>query len=225
MAYAIVQTKTGATSGATSFTMVWSSNTTTGNLIVVVVGIITNTVSSITDSQSNTYTKATNGKANSNDVEIWYAQNITGGTTPTITVNTSASGTSSGIAQEYSGLTASAFDKAVSGTGIAGTASSGNTAATTSANELIVGGVAMGASTPTAGAGYGNLTVNSTTATNKVAIEDKRVTSTGAQAATFGGAGSIWSCSVATFAESTGATFIAAKNKPISQAVNRASTY
>lgn len=202
MAYAIAQTKAGQAT-ATSFTIVWANNTTTGNLIVVGVGVITGTVSSITDSQSNTYTKATGGNANNNDGEIWYAQNITGGTTPTITVNLSATVTASGLAQEYSGMAASAFDKISSNTGIGGTGSSGNTSATTSNNELIVGFVANGSGTPTAGTGYGNLTLNSATSTNVVAIEDKRVTSKGVQAATFGGTTSIWSVCCATFAEST----------------------
>lgn len=188
---AIVQTKSSSTSVAASQTATWNSNTTTGNLIVVVLYTAFQTfsvVSSITDSQSNTYTKIDNGTDNNPDIEFWYAKNITGGTTPTITATFSA-GTqvTAFIAREYSGIDPNPLDAHVIGT-TTGTspASSGNTSATTVTNELVVGYAIASNATPTfgAGTGYGNLNTFAISG-GDLALEDKIVTSTGTQAATF----------------------------------------
>ncbi len=141
MANALVQTKAlYQNNGAgTTDAIVWNSNTTTGNMVLVSIGIVGTTVSSITDSQSNTYTKI-DGTGTSR-AELWYAYNITGGTTPTVTATCGAIGANvTMIIREYSGLTTTdPLDKHVVGTGASTAASSGATAATAQANELVVG--------------------------------------------------------------------------------------
>lgn len=103
-----VQTKTGTGgAGSTTLAVTWDSNTTTGNIIVVVVSSTNSTVTdvaSIDDSQGNTYSPAAQN-TDSVDVEIWYSNAITGGTTPTVTVTLSNSSSSGSImaAYEYAG--------------------------------------------------------------------------------------------------------------------------
>lgn len=187
----------------------WGGNTTTGNTIIVMVGTngSSNFVSSITDSQSNTYSKAGSDSTagGAGEIEIWYAKNITGGTTPTLTVNMNTTNGTSFIAREYSGLdTTAPFDK-FSGSGAnSSAASSGATATTTQASELVVGAVfvsiSSGSDTVSAGSGYGNLGHETSNGSFQSAMEDKTVSSTGAQTATFGlSLGWNWQCAVATF--------------------------
>ena len=82
-------------------------NTTTGNCLIVCVSTYDETVSSISDTAGNTYTKAIqqDRSAGTQNVEIWYAQNITGNasnvTTATFTGDTSDRGIS---VSEFSGI-------------------------------------------------------------------------------------------------------------------------
>jgi hypothetical protein len=186
-----VQQATGLTTVSTGSTVTatWAANTTTGNLIVVAVGTnsTTTTVSSITDSQSNTYTKIDSNTAGPGDVEIWYAKNITGGTTPTITVTGSTTGKFVVAANEYFGAdVVSPLDKNANANGNS-TATLSTTAATTKNDELVfsVGMNVNAAATYSVGSGYGHLAnVTSTGAGTNVTIgiEDKTVSTTGTQA-------------------------------------------
>lgn len=186
MAYTVVQTR-NATGTGTSIAQTWASNTTTGNLIVVqVFAAFTafSAPSSVTDSQGNSYSQPTAAQVISNGgIYTYIAQNITGGTTPTVTVNFSGSGQQNIVQiREYAGVvTASAVD--VSG-GSAGNsaAPSTTTASTTNATDLIIGSFAANLSpiTFTAGAGFGNPST-ATASSGTVFIQDKEVASTGAQ--------------------------------------------
>jgi hypothetical protein len=122
MAVRLVQTKsTAKTVGSGSSTNVWSANTTTGNFIVVMIicdSLTANPVSTVADSQSNTYNKifstTTNGVIYCT-VDVWVAYNITGGTTPTITATLGASQITGMIAREYAGIpTTAVVDRSVS---------------------------------------------------------------------------------------------------------------
>jgi hypothetical protein len=91
--------------------------------------------------------------------------------------------------REYSGIVTTApVDQhtVTTATSSGGVQSSGNTSATTNANDLIIGW-AVG-STATAisavGSGFGNL-VTATGTSNELALEDKIVSATGAQSASF----------------------------------------
>jgi hypothetical protein len=145
MAIAFVQAPIGVVSGAASPTIQFGSNTTSGNFIVVGVMIAGagQTVNTIADSGGvNTYTKAIAfAPANGFSVEIWYALNITGGTTPTITVNTINGGNNMLIEiYEFSGVATSSPADGAGATG-SGTSTSCALSAgltTTNANDLLI---------------------------------------------------------------------------------------
>src|ERR1035437_10005500 len=83
----LIQSSGTSALGLGSTSTVWGANTTTGNLIVVGVALTNaltlGTVSSVIDSQGNSYSKALSKAGTTlSDVlntEIWYATNITGG--------------------------------------------------------------------------------------------------------------------------------------------------
>lgn len=214
MAIAFSQATTGSLSVATSGTAIWGGNTTTGNTAIV--GIMTNqpsglvSVSSVTDSQGNFYTVAKTfvNTAAGQVIEVWYASNIIGGTTPTVTINSRRAITGGIIAREYSGLSiGNSFDTGISGTGSSASPSSGSTPiATRNANEVAVGFMVYGSVTPTIslGAGYANLTTLTGGGSQHLGAEDNIVSSTGFQTATFGSTATAqWLCAVATFADTT----------------------
>ena len=94
------------------------------------------------------------------------------------------------IVGEYSGLASSNwFDVTAGASGsTTGTHSSGSTATTAQASEILIGGIAMACNgcTLTAGSGYSVLTtVNNASASWKLGLEDEVVSSTGTYAATF----------------------------------------
>ncbi|MEK9754280.1 MAG: hypothetical protein VW338_13885, partial [Rhodospirillaceae bacterium] len=86
-----------STSASSTLGITFASDTTTGNLIVVIIRWFngTTTVDSVTDSQGNTYVSTSVGKQYNSSAQhsqqIFYAKNITGGTTPTVTVTFSGS--------------------------------------------------------------------------------------------------------------------------------------
>lgn len=216
MAIARVQTKTWIDTLISSTAAAWTSNTTTGNLIVVAViynvGIPPN-VSSITDSQSNTYTRVLAKNISGRGVEVWYAKNITGGTTPTVTVNFNTQVKPAIAMREYSGLdTVSPLDVSLSQNNSAVTShSSGITGTTAQANELVFGAIVVpdqGVNL-TAGSGYSNLAQiqNAPPNPNQVGIEDKIVAATSTQEAVFSTTSAVdSSVIVASFREAGGIT-------------------
>lgn len=211
MAIVLVHT-IGNTSTFASTSLAWGANTTTGNLIIVACGNTgsINNVTSVTDSQSNTYTQVfSSSPTGSDDFEFWYAKNITGGTTPTITIAYSSSSSfNTAVAREYSGLDTSSPLDVNNGAAIdifQATCTS-NSVTTTSANELIVGACMTNSSvTFGAGTGYGNLTSQTNVAA--IALEDQIVSSTGTYTASFTGtAGATAGIGIITFkAVSSGA--------------------
>jgi len=185
----IIQTDSGAVSYETDLVLTWGGNTQNGDLIVVMVGVVnTNSVTSITDSQSNTYTKIADGTSDYVRGEIWYAKDITGGTTPSVTIATAESDDVTAIMREYSGMSADPLDKSAETLDADWLTShtSGATATTTQADELVVGGYVGDANSGyTLGSGYSNLaTQDGTDLWISVALEDKVVSSTGTQTAT-----------------------------------------
>lgn len=208
MAQAYVQSVTKASTGTTPMTSAaFSLSTTTGNLIVVTVsdnGGTAGGITSVTDSKSNTYTKIPNEQPGSSCLSMWYAKNITGGASHTITIawNTGIVSQASFVAQEISGSdTTAPLDKYTSAQGSSTAPSSGATATTSTANQFVVGGVSYfgTAVTPAAGSGYSNsVTVAFTNASG--AQESKVISGAAAQTATFTLSSSRdWACGVATF--------------------------
>jgi len=149
-----------ATSASAAFTNAQGA----GNLNVVVANWSDNTssVTTVTDSNSNSYTLAATSSGPGVTQAIFYARNIVVGTTPnTITVNFNApAGAPDVRILEYSGFTASSTVDDWSGGagGASGTANSGTFA--TSTTSLLVGAGTTTGSFTASGAGYVNRGVN-----------------------------------------------------------------
>lgn len=198
-----VHTGTNTTFASTVTTASWTS--TGGNALIAVAeaDVVAANGITVTDSKGNSWNRIiSTALAATFDLEMWVALNITGGASHTVTATDNGGGVDSLlIVEEWSGVAiSSAIDKSAGATGTASTAlNSGASAATTQADELVVGGgVASGNVTMTAGAGYSNLNkINTTFST--LAFESQIVAATGAQTATMtsGTAGS-WVCQVGT---------------------------
>jgi len=166
---AFVQQVSAHSGGAASLSVTPGANLTTGNRLVVLVGVWGSgspTASSVTDSAGDTFTEALHLKASDGtEMSVWTAP-ITagGGAKPTITVTPTAKADVGIEAMEYAGLSTAAgtaaIDQMASASGTTGssaaTVQSGATAATAAAGELALGFYAdsgFGASL-TAGAGF-----------------------------------------------------------------------
>lgn len=192
-ANAIVQLKKANGAGyVTSFNMTFDSNTTSGNTIICGGAYNNDTAGtlSLSDNKGNTFNQiATGSSGGDTQGTLFYAYNITGGASHQITATMSANFHDIAvICREYSGLTTTdPLDKS-SGTATAlGTShTSAATAATTQANELVVGFIAASANTTcTAGTNYGNVTSqNGSDLFEGSCMEDRTISSTGAQTAT-----------------------------------------
>lgn len=187
MAARLEQTKTTAkTVGSTTSTNVWTGNTSTGNCILFGISTdsgLTTAVTSVTDSQSNTYTKVfgvvTGGGAIAT-LDLWVAKNITGGTTPTITANLGGAYITGIIAREYSGLDiynpVDVFLTAASGAS-SNALAVGPAAMTSYGKSVLVGFGSTGDSgnTYTAGTGYSNVITLKVGTTLDLGMEDRKV--------------------------------------------------
>lgn len=199
---------------ANSDTLTFASNVTAGSLIQVKCRIGTTGVTvTLTDSLGNTYTSDqinTDDAVNGFSLHCGFALNSAAGAC-TVTATVSSSATFRWVIEEYSGIaTVGAFDKSAVATGSSTTPSSGNTAATTQADELLSGACAItvgGATTFTAGSGYSNLVVAPAAPSSKAAGEGQIVSATGAYSAGFTLALSgAWICAIMTFKAATAAT-------------------
>lgn len=206
MAGAFVQSTTGNAVTSPTVTTAFASATTGTNLIFVVTSDdsgLTTSVTAVTDNKSNTYTKILH-VAGTSSMSVWYAKNIAGGSGHTVSVtwNEANTGRCAVAAQELSGLdTTAPLDKSTSATGTSTAPSSGASAATVQADELVCGALSYGGTvtTTTLGSGYTNLG-KVDVANTGVAAESKVVAATGAQTATFTLAASrTWLAAVVTF--------------------------
>ena len=166
------------------------------NIVVVGWGDTSSTISSVTDSKSNSYALAVGPTSGTGlRQSTYYAKNIAGGsTTVTVTFNKAAAYPDVRVL-EYSGLDASTpLDKAVGAAGSGTTANSG-TVSTTTASELIFGAGTSGSSFTGAGSGFTSRMINRY---GNIA-EDKTAASTGSYNATATEASGVWVMQVATF--------------------------
>jgi len=166
------------------------------NVVAIGWGDTTSTISSVTDTQNNTYALAigptsTTGLRQS----IYYAKNIVGGSNSVTVTFSKAAAYPDVRILEYAGADLNApLDKAVGASGSGSTANSGSVT-TTSSNELIFGAGTSETSFTAAGSGfvqrlidiYGNI------------AEDRNVTSTGTYSATATDISSRWVMQIATF--------------------------
>ena len=195
-AIAYVQLAGGQT-GTSPLVYALPGGATAGNTIIVNVKTYLATVTSMTDSQSNTYTLAVSSPGSGAlATEIYYAKNITGGSN-TITIAFTGDWIVA-ASHEYSGLdTTSPLDKTASAAGGSGAGDSG-AQTTTVDDELIFGSEASGAAlNGLAGAGFtqrANLDWG-----GGCISEEKIVSSTGSYSATFQDSTSYWAAAMATF--------------------------
>src|SRR5208337_1855696 len=146
----------------------FTSAQTAGNLNVVVVGWndTTATVSSVTDSKGNVYTRAVGPTVLSGQLSqaIYYAKNIqaAAANTNTVTVQFNVAAAYPDIRiLEFSGLdTANPMDVTAAATGTTATSSSG-AATTTNGNDLIFGANTVATSTSGPGPGFTSLIITS----------------------------------------------------------------
>ncbi len=212
MSFSRVQAFSGQNTSFASVVTTSSVTATAGNLMIAVAEadtVVQNGIT-VTDSKGNTWNRVISTSiAATFDSELWYSVIATGGSGYTVTANDNGLGVDSLIiVEEWSGAAlTSAADKSAGTSGIGTALSSGATAATVQAAELVIGaGVVSGDVTMTAGATYSNLTeINTIFST--LAFESKVVAATGVQTATMtaGTAGS-WICQVATFKEAVAAS-------------------
>lgn len=212
--------KADGSSGATSIACTMPGNTTAGNFIVCGVTAENTTesnFSSISDATTSGTRRASTWVTNdSQGAVIFDIQNITAKTTPTITASLAGSYAYRGIVcQEFSGVaTSNAFDvgtvQAQDGAGTSTDAvSSGSTASTAQANELLVGCSvnSSGVATLTAGTNYTLIDQNVTNLTH--ACEYRVVSSTGTYAATFtANNNDNWGTNIATYKEASAAAAV-----------------
>ena len=225
-AIARVQAASGSTgaSAAGSITVTLPRTPTKGNTLIAVIGTrgtADNTVTSISQGGTITWTRATQRRNGANGVtlEVWYAYNIGNSAPSTLTVTLSGNWMASAVVAEYNGaLVASTPLDAISPTptttaaAAAATPSVTATAATTQNAELVVGGLAVAgnATTPYLSAitngfsSVGMVKTSNFTPGNDVLtyMLDKTVTATGTQ--TFSGtlAATVFSAgALATFKE------------------------
>lgn len=207
----LVQSSGTAVLGLGSTSAVWQNTPTTGNLIVVGV-TITNvttlgTVTSVTDTQNNIYTKAVSGTKTSGivsviDEEIWYATNITGGA-GSVTVNHSIDNAAI-FAREYNGY--NTLDGTQSAIG-SSTAPNTGTVNTNFGTELLVvsTGDDKGVTQTWAAVGKYQDMVGTATTLTGVSMEDALQLGTAAQTGTLTlGASANWVSLLASFYQSAG---------------------
>ena len=183
-------------------------NHTAGNLIVVIAtsgyGDTTN-ITQITDTAGNTYVRITGAydSSNTNNIEIWYAKNITGNANNIVTILYNLSrGKRSIHVLQYSGCdTTAPLDQSAVGTGPSSTTVITADITTTTADEVLVAGDVLSIpQTHTAGAGYTIRTIYGGSEPSKGDTEDKIVSSIGTYNASYSlGANAGWAIVMATF--------------------------
>jgi hypothetical protein len=198
-----VQVNSKTSASASSLVAAYSSAQTAGNLNVVTVmwGDTTRTVSSVTDTKGNAYALAVGPtKATGLTSAIYYGKNIAGGSnTVTVTFNGTAAYPNLNVL-EYSGLDATnPLDVSAAATG-SGTAANSGSATTTSASELIVGAGNPSSAFNSPGSGFSSRIVNSFGGIS----EDRIVSSTGSYNATATLTSGTWVMQMAAFRASTG---------------------
>jgi hypothetical protein len=201
VAWALVRQNnyTDDTAYSTSTIALTISTVNGGSLLVLCINIIdgsglnNDTISSITDSDGNTWAKAVDSQfaAHGYYSGIWYAANVAGDTLVSVTINLNVgTGTSKQYSVrilEYSGLSTSPLDVVASLQTASGTSfPTGTTAATAQANELAIATYADNQQAPavTLPGGWTSR-LNFTTDSTDLAIVEKDTGAIATQSATF----------------------------------------
>ncbi len=172
-------------STGSSFGKAFAGSVTAGNTVIVATstwnGGGTATVTSVTDSQGNVYTKADEYLVNGEKLAVWYHIGIASSGSLTVTANTGPPADITIGIHEYSGI--ASIDQHTTGAS-GGTALSAGPVTTTSADELIFGAFnndTGGTFTPTVGSGFtARVQQNDNSAHEDLWTQDKIVSSIGA---------------------------------------------
>jgi hypothetical protein len=213
MAYALVQSRSVQATSATAVALAFTGNVVAGNLIVAS-GVVFNTTYGTgggSDTQGNTYTRDTFATATTapQHVAIFSAQ-VGSSAACTVTLTTAGTGNPGIAIHEFSGLATSSVVDQVKSAGSASTGTThatGNSPATTNANDLVFltdGHSAGGVSTPTA-TGYTTAQLITATASIPIYTGHKRVTATGAQSGSVSWQFADWAVALVAYKESGGA--------------------
>lgn len=234
-AITLVQATSGQANGVASLSHKFASANTAGNLIIAFVRMSsTSQTVSVTDSVANVYTDAV-AQVQSSDghqTHIFYAKNIKGGSN-TVTAKFSSTNNHPWLAIfEYSGVSTTApLDRTSSAQGSGTSVSSGTTAQTQAAGELLFSGLGLPSSstvTMTPGSGYVLEQSDTTSPGSRAATEQGVVSSVGAFSATYSlSGGANWSAVLATFsAAATGgsATLMSIAVTPASTSIVKGTT-
>jgi hypothetical protein len=210
-----VQAVSAHKTSVSSVSLTPSANVTTGDRLVVEVGIWgspTRTAKTVTDSAGNIYTELLHFSASDQtELSVWSAT-ITagGGTKPVVKVTPSGNADVGATVLEYAGLSSAAgvaaVDQLATATGTtgsgAGSVSSGATAATTADGELAIGFYADSGfgDTITTGSGFTSRVNVSATSDMEFAVEDQTVALGSKPNASFGtGASTPWLAATVVF--------------------------
>ncbi|HEV2245154.1 MAG TPA: S8 family serine peptidase, partial [Terriglobia bacterium] len=141
----LVQANAAQGVGVGSVSVAFPASNTAGNLIIAFVRMATASQTvTVTDSAGNSYVDAVahTQSIDSSQVHLFYARNISGAASNTVTATFSASNSQPWLAiYEYKGLSSSnPLDQTAQGEGSSSTPSTGATAMTTSPNELVFAG-------------------------------------------------------------------------------------
>ena len=198
------------TTFASNKTVSFSQPVDNGSLIVVAVSIYSSStanLSSVTDSKGNAYIKAASNPAapsGNHLVSVWYSQNVTGGSSFSVTATPQGSAYVTLALHEYTGLALSGvLDQTQNNTGTSQAATTGLSGPTTQDSELIFGAYLhqdAGVVGATPGAGF-SLRQSLTDGTYEPLVtEDSFVQAAGSYAAPLTWAKSIqWNAALATF--------------------------
>lgn len=199
MARIFIQQKSTATT-ANSIAVTLPNPTTTGNFLFAAITTANGTVSSISDSQTNTYSNsiAVYNYTGTHRLTLYFAENITGGTN-TITANLSAVQITSMVVREYQGVKKSGSYQTDGRNSASTTAVSSGAITPTTANQLNIA-VATGASSNvfTRGDEWKNFLMEISATTDGIGIEES-VGFTNVTGKFTSNLGLVWGCIVATF--------------------------
>lgn len=179
----------------------FGTNPTAGNtLIVGAVWTTSDSIPTIASANGNSFVLAASEiqGGGASGAAVWVANNCNGGAE---TVTLTLAGQNFDITKsEYAkGTNPLQVDQVASNHATSTNPNSGNTPVTSAANELVYGFVVAQTTMPTAGSGF---TIRTSSAFNiNAACEDKVVSSTGAQAASFTSASQFWICICVTLME------------------------
>lgn len=207
MAPALVQVASGSGSGVSTVTAQFTTtNDTAGNTIIVAIfDVGSANVSSVTDSEGNSYPSADVGQVaipfGAGFIQVWSSPGIIGGTKDTVTVHrSSGTGACQLYIHEVSGLLTTAnFDKSHTGTGSNQSPTSGATVALSQALEFIFGFIRSDSNVVTGAGGTWADGVNDSTNHSDTQWEAVNSTTGVATTGTISSSGSSWAAIVATY--------------------------